>query len=76
MQWFPLTPARSLQREIVSICLVSGNCCWQMLYVYIKQKGSQNWSMWDSVLKASHLALLSKTGGENETAVADKLHDH
>ena len=46
------------------------------MYVNIMQEGSQDKSLLDNVLKASQLAVLSRTGDEGETAITDKFHDH
>ena len=43
--------------------------------MHIKEKGSQDRSLWD-VLQASESALLSITGREGKAAVLDKFHNY
>ena len=62
--------------KIIGISKFAGSGWWQVTDIDIKEKRSQDRSLWDTILQASEFALLSITGREGEATVLNKFHDH
>ena len=64
------------QSQVVGICILSGDCGRKIVYVDVKQKECQGWSLRDAVFQTSLPASLAVTGSEDKTFIQDKVLDH
>ena len=54
---------------------ISRDNVWHVRDVDVEEKGRQDRSLWDAVLKALQPAPFVVSGGNGETAIANHLHD-
>ena len=58
------------------MCILSGDGGCQVRDVDVKEKGRQDRSLSDAILETSQPPYFAVSGGEDEAAIANHLHDH